>query len=223
MIRLTTPFIPFAKRADQPSECNDHQLQQYFDALATRLVGHQTHSNGESYAIGLTGCAAAVGVSTVARNLAMTFAQSRGQSTLLIDASNDGPDLGEVFGNRGRFASEPGGDGRVRDRIFRTEIDNLSVLSAGDTVLPVSTVDGQPLHQLVEELKKDFHLILVDMPRANQPNTGIALASAVDGVVLVVEPEAASVDDAYRAKGRLQRAGANLLGVVLNKDRLMVL
>lgn len=219
MIRLTTPLIPFANRASRTTARDDVQLERHFDTLATRLVGDRATSAGHHYAIGITSCLPAEGVSTIARNLAITFAQLRSQPTLLIDASGGDAELNEVFGVRGPSTPEAQNEGLLRDRICKTNVDNLSVVTAGESTVPLSCIDSDQLRQLVSGLKQDFDLILADLPPAGELSGGIAWASAVDGVVLVVEPESVSAIDANRAKVHLQHAGASLLGVVINKDK----
>jgi len=219
MIRLTTPLIPFANRASQTGTRDDVQLERHFDALATQLVGDPATSAGHHYAIGITSCLPAEGVSTIARNLAITFAQLRSQPTLLIDASGGNAELNEVFGDRGPSTPEAQNEGLLRDRLCKTDVDNLSVVTADESAVPLSSIDSDQLRQSVDGLKADFDLILIDMPHASELSSGIAWASAVDGVILVVEPESVSAIDANRAKGRLQQAGATLLGVVINKDK----
>lgn len=219
MIRLTTPLIPFVGRADNVGDRATGQLVRYFEALATQLVSRGAISDSGSHAFGITSCSAGEGVSTVARNLAITFAQSHGRSTLLIDASGGDTDLTEVFGHRETEPVESHEEASPRARVCRTEVANLSVLTADDSVLPLSSSDSQQLRDAIDALKEDFEFVLVDMPHADELSTCFAMASAVDGVLLVVEPERVSAVDANRAKTRFQHAGANLLGVVINKER----
>ena len=219
MIRLTTPLIPFANRTTNISDRDSGQLERYFDALATQLVGQQPAHAGQVQTIGITSCLAAEGVSTVARNLALTFAQSRRRSTLLINASGDGANLTALFGHRDSGSPERNDERSLRHPICQTDVENLSVVSTDESSLPSSSIDSQEFHGLIRELKKEFELIVVDMPHADELSGCFAMAGAMDGVVLVVEPEAVSAVDANRAKARLENAGANLLGIVINKDK----
>lgn len=50
----------------------------------------------------------------------------------------------------------------------------------------------------------------------------IALAGKVDGVVLVVESERTRREVALQYKDRLEKSGAHILGVVLNKRRFHI-
>jgi capsular exopolysaccharide synthesis family protein len=219
MIRLTTPLIPFSNRTSDTSDRASGQLERYFDALATQLVGQHATSVDQSRSIGITSCSAGEGVSTVARNLAITFAQTRGQSTLLIDTSGDGTDLTDIFGNREPRTNDANAEHSLRDCICRTNVENLSVLSASNASLRRPSIEPQEFHRLLVELKEDFERIVVDMPHADEFGDCFVMASALDGVTLVVEPEAISAADANHAKSRLQQSGARLLGVVINKEK----
>jgi capsular exopolysaccharide synthesis family protein len=176
-------------------------------------------SESRSQAIGITSCLAAEGVSTIARNLAITFAQSHGQSTLLIDASGAGTDLTDVFGNRGSRTSDSHTENALSDCIYRTDVENLSVINTDSPSLPSVPMGSNEFQELIDKFKEDFDLIVVDMPHADELSGCFAMSSALNGVVLVVEPEAVSAVDANRAKSRLQQAGANLMGVVINKEK----
>ena len=61
--------------------------------------------------------------------------------------------------------------------------------------------------------------IIFSCPPVNAYNDAAALAGMVDGVVLVIQAEKTRWEVAQSAKDRLEKAGANILGVVLNDRR----
>jgi len=61
-------------------------------------------------------------------------------------------------------------------------------------------------------------LILFDLPLANELTCCFALASRLDGVLLVVEAERVPRQKALRAKRGLDQAKVNILGAVYNKQ-----
>lgn len=73
-----------------------------------------------------------------------------------------------------------------------------------------------------QRLAERAELIILDTPPVLSSPLAQALAPTVDGVILVVEAERTRTEVALAAKQALAAAGANILGVVLNKRRYHV-
>ena len=71
--------------------------------------------------------------------------------------------------------------------------------------------------RFVASLKDEFDLVVFDMPPAGEASSTTRLAGRLDGVLLVVEAEQATVEDALRTKQLLTRCGARLVGAIMNK------
>jgi Mrp family chromosome partitioning ATPase len=77
---------------------------------------------------------------------------------------------------------------------------------------------GSPkLKTILDQTAQQFDLVLLDSPPALSVNDPLFLADAVDGVILVVACGLAKECDAKLAKERIQQAGGQILGVVINK------
>jgi capsular exopolysaccharide synthesis family protein len=105
------------------------------------------------------------------------------------------------------------------DAIVRpTDRQGLSVITAGPH--PPNAADlltGPRLSELISRLEERFDHVIVDC----SPVIGLAdaplIASAVDGLVYVVEARTIQAGAARRALQRLETAQANLVGIVLTK------
>lgn len=75
---------------------------------------------------------------------------------------------------------------------------------------------------LFEKLRQRFALILIDAPPVLHHPETLSLTRLVDGVLLVVKANQTRVEVIDEAKLRLQEAGANILGVVLNERRFFI-
>ncbi|MBC7954188.1 MAG: hypothetical protein H7Z12_20530 [Rhodospirillaceae bacterium] len=73
-----------------------------------------------------------------------------------------------------------------------------------------------------QHLAERADLIILDTPPVLSSPLAQALAPTVDGVILVVEAERTRTEVARAAQHALTMAGANILGVVLNKRRYHV-
>jgi capsular exopolysaccharide synthesis family protein len=166
----------------------------------------------------LTSAVPSEGKSTLAANLAISFAQL-GHVVLLMDIDLRRPTVQRLF---------PGANGsgltdilvqRVewRQVLQDTAMENLKVLLTGDKPHnPAELLSTQSMKRLMESLKSVFDIIIVDAPVAlSIPDVAI-LAPEVAGVLLVHHPAKGNKAAVVEAKRLLERAGANLLGIVFN-------
>lgn len=200
------------------------KLNAYYRALVQRIQAANMAAphNRTVETIGVTSPARGTGVSTVAFNVAVSAARADIGSVLLVDADitnqasqNLIPDL-PSFGLADALANaiDPG------DCIFNTSIENLSiVVGRGEAKHEELTFDPFEAAELLNEFKRHFKWLIVDIPTPTELNGSIYLAGKLDGVVLVVESESSDGREALRTKQQLIEANANVLGVVLNKRR----
>jgi hypothetical protein len=108
-----------------------------------------------------------------------------------------------------------------------------AVRAAGETEGPVAfgplpgrgdmrSLNPELLRAYWDKLAERAPLVILDSPPIPASPWALALAPTVDGVVLLVEAERTRVAVARAARDALTAAGANILGVVLNKRRLHV-
>jgi capsular exopolysaccharide synthesis family protein len=177
----------------------------------------------------ITSSRAKQGKTTVAWNLAVAAA-SAGQSVILVDADLRRsqlaarydllpfPGLGEVVRGVTSRASaiqtvpvspegEPGNGHGPR----------LSVLVAGASPPdPSALLQSQAMAELLEALRREYDLIIVDTPPIAQVADAIALLRQVDGVVVVASINTTEGSEAQRLRGQLQALDARVLGAVAN-------
>ena len=166
----------------------------------------------------LTSAVPGEGKSTIAANLAVSFAQL-GRMVLLIDV-----DLRRSTGHH-HFAGANGSGltnilmqgAEWREVLQATALENLKVLHTGDKPYnPAELLSTQGMKRLLESLKGAFDVIIVDAPVAlSIPDVAI-LAPEMAGVLLVHYPAKGDKAAVLEAKRVLERAGANLLGFVFN-------
>jgi non-specific protein-tyrosine kinase len=161
------------------------------------------------------------GKSSTVANLAVAFAQG-GNRTLLVDCDLRRPSLHALFGasnERGLTTMLVGED--ATPPIVDTGVEGLSLLPSGPQAPNPSEILGSKRFQaLMERLAERSDLVLFDAPPALAVSDAIVLSRQVDGVVLVVTAGKTKRDHASRAKQQLERAGAKVLGVVLNNARV---
>jgi Mrp family chromosome partitioning ATPase len=108
---------------------------------------------------------------------------------------------------------------RAAPEAILTRVDEwkLSVITAGSQ--PAATVGVEALDELLTRLQADFDFIVIDVAPVNLYADASVIAPKVDGVILVVEADRTPVAEAELAKRQLDKVGARILGVVLNRQR----
>lgn len=163
-----------------------------------------------------------VGSSTLATNLALVFAQERELRVLLVDANLRAPVLHMAFD----LPPAPGFRDVVTgtdsmDRIVQTTtVPNLLVVTSGVRQSePAVALASGALQQFVEVVRKQFDLVIFDGAPLLYYADSLVLAQLVDGVILVVQADKTEEAEVMAVKGQLERAGARLLGAVVNRHK----
>ena len=84
----------------------------------------------------------------------------------------------------------------------------------------VETVNSVP--GAIHTLKSHFGLVLIDGPAVLQTSAALNMATEADGVLLVVEAGRTRRQVVELALDQLREAGANIIGVVMNKRRFFI-
>ncbi|MEO6739228.1 MAG: polysaccharide biosynthesis tyrosine autokinase [Chthoniobacteraceae bacterium] len=162
------------------------------------------------------------GKTTIAANLAITFAFS-GAKTLLVDADLRLGRIAKAF----KIESEAGLSDVLRQRahwrevIVPTSTPNLSVLPRGKTLShPAEHFLGKVTDQFLQEVYAEFDYIIFDSPPVMAADDVLSLAPKIDGTIFVIRFSTSSARRSRTAINLLVQRQANLLGVVCNDVRL---
>jgi capsular exopolysaccharide synthesis family protein len=166
------------------------------------------------------------GKSHTATNLAISFAQL-GQMVLLIDADLRRSTLHRAFNvSNGSGLMEVLEQGVEWKSVLQgTSLENLKVLpTGGRPPNPAELLSTQRMQSLLGSLKEAFDIIIVDAPITLAIPDVVILASAMDAVLLVHCPLKVDREAVLNAKKILDRAGANVLGMIFNniKSKMQV-
>jgi capsular exopolysaccharide synthesis family protein len=160
------------------------------------------------------------GATRVALGLANALAGERDNRVLLVEANLRSPSLASRLPVNGAGLGDVfAGRTRPEDAVVQIGSTNLSLLHAG---AKAAVVDCDALAAILARLRPQFDFIIVDAPPVNGYADVAILAPKMDGVILVVEADRTPVVEAETAKRSLDRVGARLFGVVLNRQRAYV-
>ena len=163
------------------------------------------------------------GTTTVAATFARILAQDPSQSVLLVDANLRHPGVGQFFGVPARpglreLAGAPGLD--LESSLVAVERWNLHVLTA----LPVSSEHGQmfqadAVRDFWARHGRHYRWVIIDAaPVLDAPETA-TLGTTVDTTVVVIQAARTKRGVVQRAMDVFAKAGAPVLGAVLNRRR----
>jgi tyrosine-protein kinase Etk/Wzc len=188
-----------------------------FRALRTRI--QFSRINTESLkTILITSSAPQEGKTTVAVNLAGSFAHSK-KKVLLIDCDLRKPSVHKLFDKD----KVPGlidylvGGAKLDEILIKSEIPNLSfILSGTIPPNPAEMLDSQEMRSFLKKLRDQFDLIILDSPPIIAVTDSEILTSMVDGTILIVSSENTEIEMMERSVELIRRENTQFLGTVLN-------
>ena len=159
------------------------------------------------------------GTTTVALGLAASLAKERETRVLLVEGNFRSPTFRTLLPLSGDAGVLDFAAGRATPEALALRLEplNLSVITAGQ---PARTdISVEIVEVLIARLQSQYDFILIDGPPVNSYADASVLSTKVDGVILVIEADQTPVSEAETAKRQLDRVGARILGVVLNRRR----
>ncbi len=158
------------------------------------------------------------GKSITVANLAAAIAMS-GSKVTIVDADLRRPRQHVIFELKsGQGVTGSLLDGKWKERLHDTQVENLNVLTSGQKLPPNPTelLGSHAMAEMLADLSADADIILIDSPPVLSIADTAALVSWVDGVVLVFQSGTTKLQSAQQALSNLRQVGANIVGAVLN-------
>jgi len=164
---------------------------------------------------------ASEGKSLTSANLALGYAQS-GKRTILIDTDLRRPVMHKIFG----LDREPGITEVLADQVDVFEAmhsvpiqgqGGLYVLPAGQsTPNPGELISSNKMDKVLEQLKEKMDIIMLDSPPVIVAVDAAILGNKTQGVLLIFHMDQTKREGAKYCVEQLDRAGARVIGGVLN-------
>lgn len=162
------------------------------------------------------------GKSFVAMNLLRSMAQLQ-KKVVLLDADMRRSGVVGRFrlqfeGNKTHgLAQYLAGMCYLEDIIYETNIPNAYLIPVGREVLnSLQLLNSPEMPKLMEYLRENFDLVLVDTPPAGVIVDAIDIARHCDGSLIVVSYKRGKRKDIVEIKNMINKTGCKVLGVVMN-------
>lgn len=190
-----------------------------FRLLRTFLKNSRSKSMDKGHVFLITSAEKQEGKSTVLANLAVSLAQD-GNKVLIIDCHLRSPSMHQIFN-----LSNPSGLTELLKRGCSTDsyikqagVEQLYLLPSGSMEdNPSELLSSEGMELLLEELKLQFTIILLDTPPVLSYTDAQVLSSHCDGAALVVKYGKSNRDAVHKARTLLESSGCKVLGVIINQ------
>jgi capsular exopolysaccharide synthesis family protein len=187
-----------------------------FRSLRTNIAFARAHQDLRTIVV--TSAAPGDGKSTIAVNLATTFAQ-QGQRTLLIDADLRRAVIDRTFD----LPRSPGlteflvGSHTLEAVARETDVPNLFILPSGHfPPNPSELLGSAQMRAGLEAATKAFDMVIIDSPPVLAVTDASVLSALVDGTIIVVRIGASAREAVNRSVAQLRVVNGRILGAVLN-------
>jgi succinoglycan biosynthesis transport protein ExoP len=158
------------------------------------------------------------GKSTITANLAVSIAQS-GRRVAIVDCDMRIPMQHELFEqpNKRGLSDVLANSSELKDTLQDTVYTRVQLLTSGTLPPnPSELLGSSQMKALLENLKEDFDIVLLDTPALLSVSDAAVLASLADRVLLVVARSRSRKDAIYAVRQQLRYVNTKELDLVVN-------
>ena len=155
-------------------------------------------------------------------NLAMRYSKS-GKRVLVIDSNFEKGIIHKIFnidtekGLTDLIASKHINIDKIAEVIKQSPISNIYVLPCGEEVVDEELLITEKINQIIELVKNQFDVILIDGEPILKQITAYGWASSANATVIVAEYSKTRIEDIMRVKKTIEDINGRVSGVVVNK------
>lgn len=225
---LNAPIVaklPYSRAGSQGTAESIEKLSpQVIDCARSLTRNYKFDGHPTGILVGVLGAEKGVGGSTVASALAACFSKNFGLKTLLIDSDTQMRSVTKRF----RLNGHPGlhehvfENAELSECISRFEPLELNLLASTNKVSNNEfrlLTNSRKILLNLNEIKKDFEIVILDLPSASEANGVLLLGQQMDELIIVGERHRKGIEKAKTVARQFENSVANVNGIVLNKWR----
>ena len=206
------------RKARLINESTPFAIRESFNQLRTNIM-YSPHDSEGAPVYAITSAEQGVGKSTISANIALSFSQT-GQKVLLIDADMRCPTQYKFFGYEKKqhgFSERLSGIVKDPSAVVSAYSENLHIVTSGCIPPnPSALLLSKKFGTLVEQWKKEYDIIFIDLPPIGAVSDPVEVANLVDGYVLVALANVSNAKYINAAIDALKYVGAKITGLVIN-------
>lgn len=171
--------------------------------------------------VAFTSASISEGKSTVAANVAVTYAQA-GHKVLLIDADLRRPTVHRTFNLSNHVGlstviSSAAKEVDLDEVVQESGIDDLAILTAGPTPPnPSELIGSKRMQDFISLVEDHYDMVIIDLAPVIEVSDTQELARRLDGIILVVRQGKTQKAAIKRAVEMLNFSKAKVLGFIMN-------
>ncbi len=199
------------------------ELSTLYQSLENALPGKA------SRVVNVTSCHTGEGVTTICYELGRMASSKLAQNVILICGADYIPASGDLIPRPSASLTDViQGRSTIKDAVMGSALESGGSLSfarfsaGSQTGYDFVLGNAEKLEHVLEQLKESFSLILIATPGLMQNPSAKAFARASDGVAVVIEAEKTRAPVVQETLNTLSDSGANVLGMIFNKQVLYI-
>lgn len=106
---------------------------------------------------------------------------------------------------------------QIEKFIQKTENENVFILPVGNNVVEEDILLQEDVKNILEELKKNYDIILIDSPSINNHIIPIHLTAISDATAIVIESGKTKYEQIQKTKSTIENVGGKITGIIINK------
>lgn len=209
-------------------KCKNNIMEEY-----RRLINIiESNKDNNISCISITSNSDMEGKTIIAKNIAAILAKN-GEKTLFIDCSlslskKSKVKKTDVVKENGlinileHINSEHIDDLKLKSYIEDTQFEHLSILRLGTNNLNnyFSVFKMEYLKIVIDQLKKNFNYIILDIPSLEKLSYAQIISSVTDGCLFVLKEGVNEVSEGRIIRDKLNKIGCKVLGCIFNKEKI---
>ncbi len=205
------------KKQDSYTTKNE-KIANQLKRIQANLMLNKDNKNPQT--ILLTGTKIGEGTSYITNNLAIQFAKLYSK-ILVIDTDIKDKTLTNIMAKKGSAGLteliQTNNVENIEKLVQKTKIENISILPVGTAKIGEEAFLTETISNVIEELKRNYNMILIDTSSINENVLPISLTSIADATVLIAESGKVKQEDILKAKMEIENVGGKIAGIILNK------
>ena len=192
-------------------------VNEAFNSLRTNIIYAAASAKNPVFVV--TGDSAGVGKSVISANLALSIA-NLSKRVLLVECDMRCPSLFKIFGKKSKNGLSELLAGIVENYeevVMKHGETGLDIIFSGKIPPnPSELLAGQRMPELVEEWKKSYDYIILDMPPLASITDAAVVAPIVTGYILTVRCNHSNIKDIETVERHIKSANGNVIGFIMN-------